>query len=571
MRINRFLIILLALITVAGSADGQRRSRKSKSTRTTKTTAVTTSSTTTLRSSQSVQKDKSQNAKEIKETQRKINENAKQTGHQINQLNSLNAEIQEHSAVIGTMKDSLEAINCKISVINDSINKNEARVNVLRKNYAASLRAARSRRKGMSNIAFVFSAETFSQSYRRFRYLTELNKWQADKSKKLKDEVARLNKSKEQLSTLQHAKASSLHQLNTAQQQLQSKQAETSKLVAQLQTEGESLKTYLADKQRKAQELNSELDRIIAEEARIAEERRKKEEARIAEEKRKREEARLAEERRKREEARIAEEKRLAEERRVAEEKRAAEAKQLAEEKRVADEKRQAEEKRLAENKRKKQEVKKEEKKNDEVATVKPGKKSTKSKSKKDKNKKDSSEPIVRQSDLASNVSKPEPAAAPSVVKPSKEIATVQASPDRKLTGSFKDNKGRLLFPVTGSYKVVGTFGRSHHPNLPSIEVQNNGIDIEARPGANARAVFNGRVSAVFQQPGYHNIVIIRHGEYLTVYAGLDRLSVKTGDEVRSGQTLGHIYSDTDDNNRSLLHFEVRRETEKLDPSQWVR
>ncbi|MDO4320216.1 MAG: M23 family metallopeptidase, partial [Bacteroidales bacterium] len=70
---------------------------------------------------------------------------------------------------------------------------------------------------------------------------------------------------------------------------------------------------------------------------------------------------------------------------------------------------------------------------------------------------------------------------------------------------------------------------------------------------------------------GYHNIVIVRHGEYLTVYGGLDRLNVKKGDKLKAGQQLGTIYVDRDDDNRASLHFEIRLEKQKLNPVEWVK
>lgn len=163
--------------------------------------------------------------------------------------------------------------------------------------------------------------------------------------------------------------------------------------------------------------------------------------------------------------------------------------------------------------------------------------------------------------------------AAPAVSVPSAAERRFQekAEANRRLTGSFESNKGRLLFPVAGNYNVVGTFGRSRHANLAKVEIENSGIDIETSPGANARAVFDGTVSSIFFMDGYHNIVMVRHGEYLTVYTNLDRLSVKKGDKVKAGQTLGHIFTDTSDENRTVLHFEVRKERAKLNPLNWVK
>lgn len=137
-------------------------------------------------------------------------------------------------------------------------------------------------------------------------------------------------------------------------------------------------------------------------------------------------------------------------------------------------------------------------------------------------------------------------------------------APDRKLTGSFAANKGRLLFPVTGRYRIIRRFGTQPHPTLRHVTVDNSGIDIQTAPGSAVRSVFEGTVSAIFRQEGFGNIVMIRHGSYLTVYAGLASVSVSKGEKVATGRTIGTL---ADEN----LHFEVRKERQKLNPSAWVR
>ena len=128
-----------------------------------------------------------------------------------------------------------------------------------------------------------------------------------------------------------------------------------------------------------------------------------------------------------------------------------------------------------------------------------------------------------------------------------------------------------MLFPVTGKYKIVSTFGQHKHPELKYVKVNNNGIDIEAQPGAMARAIFDGKVSAVFPQDGYHTVVMVRHGKYLSIYVNLSEIYIRKGDTLKAGDAIGKIYSDPDDGGRTILHFEVRREKDKLDPQQWVK
>lgn len=135
------------------------------------------------------------------------------------------------------------------------------------------------------------------------------------------------------------------------------------------------------------------------------------------------------------------------------------------------------------------------------------------------------------------------------------------------LPGSFADAKGRLMFPVAGRYTITGTFGRGTHAGLA---VDNSGIDIAVAPGSQARAVYDGTVATIFEAKSYHNVIIVRHGDYLTVYAGLGPVNVTRGSKVSAGQSLGTIYTD-DVVGRTELHFEVRHERDKLNPLAWVK
>lgn len=134
------------------------------------------------------------------------------------------------------------------------------------------------------------------------------------------------------------------------------------------------------------------------------------------------------------------------------------------------------------------------------------------------------------------------------------------------MSGSFQSNKGRLLFPVNGKYRIIRGFGVQKHPELSHAETNNNGIDIEVSPNTKARAIFDGTVSAIFVQPGYNTIVMLRHGSYISIYAGLTGVAVRKGEKVKAGQILGTVASDVDNDNRAILHFEIRRERESSTP-----
>jgi len=142
---------------------------------------------------------------------------------------------------------------------------------------------------------------------------------------------------------------------------------------------------------------------------------------------------------------------------------------------------------------------------------------------------------------------------------------------EQTLSSSFADNKGKLPFPLNGNFKIVSYFGIHQHKELSKIETKNNGIDIETTPGNEAKAVFNGVVSRVFTLPGYNNSIIIRHGNYLTLYSNLKQVYIKQGDAIKTGQPVGKIYTDSEKGNSTLLHFEIWKEQTKLDPLSWIK
>ena len=141
---------------------------------------------------------------------------------------------------------------------------------------------------------------------------------------------------------------------------------------------------------------------------------------------------------------------------------------------------------------------------------------------------------------------------------------------DRELSGSFEKNKGKLPLPIQGQYRIVGHFGLQKHPEFKYLDKNNLGIDIETTPGTKARAIFDGEVARVFSFGGAEKAVMIRHGNYYTVYTGLIEVYVKAGDKVKIRQDLGVIYSDPKDNNRTRLSFQIRKEMEKLNPELWL-
>jgi septal ring factor EnvC (AmiA/AmiB activator) len=145
-----------------------------------------------------------------------------------------------------------------------------------------------------------------------------------------------------------------------------------------------------------------------------------------------------------------------------------------------------------------------------------------------------------------------------------------EMTPEEKLaSGQFEQNKRRLPWPVERGV-ITDHFGVHEHPVLKNIQVKNNGVDISTAQGSKARAVFAGEVSKVFMVSGGNSAVIIRHGKYLTVYSNLVNVQVKSGDKVAIKQILGTISTDAEDDNKTMLKFQIWRENVKLDPEDWI-
>jgi septal ring factor EnvC (AmiA/AmiB activator) len=136
-----------------------------------------------------------------------------------------------------------------------------------------------------------------------------------------------------------------------------------------------------------------------------------------------------------------------------------------------------------------------------------------------------------------------------------------------KLTANFEDNKGHLPWPVDRGV-ITGSFGIHPHPALRGIMVNNNGVDINAAKGANARAVFEGQVTRVLTLPGSY-AVLVQHGDYWSVYSNLAEVTVHAGDKVQAKQSLGTVRSD-DDDAKAELHLEIWKGQSRQNPADWL-
>lgn len=156
-------------------------------------------------------------------------------------------------------------------------------------------------------------------------------------------------------------------------------------------------------------------------------------------------------------------------------------------------------------------------------------------------------------------------------LKEEKDRARQQNMPqeDVKLSGSFESNKGKLPIPITGPYLIVGEYGVQNVAGMKDVKQNNLGIDIQGQDGAQARAVFDGTVSSIFQQGKGQIGVLIRHGSYISVYCNLSETRLKKGDKVKTSDIVGNVQ--TSEDGTPILHFQLHKESTRLNPSDWLR
>lgn len=139
----------------------------------------------------------------------------------------------------------------------------------------------------------------------------------------------------------------------------------------------------------------------------------------------------------------------------------------------------------------------------------------------------------------------------------------------QKISTAFEKNKGELPWPITDGI-ITRKFGENTHPVLKGIKINNNGVDISATENSKVRCIFEGIARKVVSIPGANLTVIVRHGNYLTVYSNLIDVDVEPGDRIARGQIIGRVFGDRS-NHENVLHLEIYHENKKLNPEDWLR
>jgi len=153
------------------------------------------------------------------------------------------------------------------------------------------------------------------------------------------------------------------------------------------------------------------------------------------------------------------------------------------------------------------------------------------------------------------------------VEETSKGARPADAGASLVLSGRLEQNKGRLPLPVRGGV-IVDRFGIHDHPTQKGVKINNKGVNLACKEGSTVSSVFEGEVRRVFLVPGMGSSVIIRHGNYLSVYSNLKQVNIAQGDKVTTGQAIGVASGES--SGQTTVHFELWHESDNLNPEEWV-
>jgi murein hydrolase activator len=141
-------------------------------------------------------------------------------------------------------------------------------------------------------------------------------------------------------------------------------------------------------------------------------------------------------------------------------------------------------------------------------------------------------------------------------------------TPEGKLSNSFRESRGSLPWPVSNG-QVTNKFGRQPHPLAPDLFIDNSGVDIQTPNNCQVKSIYKGEVVRVFDMPTYQNCVMVKHGDYFTVYSYLKSVNVREGMEITAGQSIGVSgYDET--HGYSLINLQIWHYQNKQNPQNWL-
>ena len=493
-----------------------------------------------------LQGQRSQIQKKIKEQEQALKKNQADVKQRLNTLITLNTQIDERQKNIDGIQKDINNINGNIDILNAQLKTLEQQLADRKTKYIQSMRYLAKHRNVQDKLMFIFSAKSFTQMYRRLRFVREYADFQKAQGEMVIAKQAQVDGKQTQLKQVKGEKNNLLYKGKKEKEALEGQQEEQKKVVASLQNQQKTIQKVIAEQRQKDAALNAQIDKLVAIE--VAKAR-----------------ARAAEEARRKAAAKAEAQRKAAE---IARKKAEAEAEARENARRIADAK--AHEAKL---------------KAEAVAAAQAAEQARKAQQTADETKKKQAALAAAQAaqmkrEAAEQAAREAEAQRVAVEKKAKveasrqkqEIAEAQkeaesserlSSMDRMISGGFEANRGRLPMPITGAYKVVSHFGQYNVSGLKGVTLDNKGINIQGNPGCSARAIYDGEVSAVFGYAG-SMVVMLRHGTFISVYANLKSVSVSRGQKVKPRQVLGAVGTD------NILQFQLRKETSKLNPEVWL-
>lgn len=474
--------------------------------------------------------------KKIKQQELALKANKEDVAKRLKDLLLINGEIDENQQHIEGIQKDIHHIEGNIDILKTQLSTLTEQLKDRQAKYIRSMRYMASNRTMQDKLMFIFSAKNFYQMYRRLRFVKEYVQYQKAQGEAVKAKQIQIDAKHHQLQQVRGQKNNLLYKGQQERTKLEANKGQQQNIVAGLQQQQKTIQAVIDDQRKKDAALNAQIDRMVEIEiakarARAAAEAKRKAELAAAEKKRReaeiarkkaaaeaaaRENARRIEEARQREmAAKEAARKAAAAEQAARQAQREQAAKDAATAKAVAEQR--AKEAEVA-----RQAAERKEKVDAERAKVE----------------------ITKVEEQQENIQK---------------FSTV----DRMMNNGFESNRGRLPMPITGSYKIVSHFGQYNVEGLKGVTLDNKGINIMGQNGCQARAVYDGEVSAVLSYGG-STVVMLRHGAYISVYANLKSASVSRGQKVSTRQILGVVGID------NILQFQLRKERTKLNPEAWL-
>lgn len=534
-----FLLSLLALTVLVMPAQQKRTGTKAKTTAQTRKTSTarkkapakktTTKKKTTSRkkatakkdtysnaSIRGLQKQRSQIQQKIKQQEKALRANQADVKKRLQNLMVINTEIGERQKNINNIQKDITHIESNMDILKAQLETLEKQLAERKARYIKSMSFVTRQHTFQDRLMFILSAHDFSQMYRRMRFVREYAAYQRVQGEAVKAKQAQVDEKHRQLVTVRGHKSNLLAKGEQERKVLEGRQTEQQNVVASLQKQQKTIQQVIAQQRKKDEQLNAEIDRQIAIEVEKARKR-------AAEEARKKAQAEAARKRA----VELARKKAQAEAEARENARRIAEAKAREQRLKEAAEQASAKQRARAEQAAREAEADREAAERKAEADARRNKKEIES------------------------------------VREDVQEMSLMTSVDRKLSGSFEANRGRLPMPITGSYRVVSHFGQYNVEGLKGVKLDNKGINILGQPGARARSIYDGEVSAVFGFSG-SMVVMVRHGSYISVYCNLSSVSVSRGQKVSTRQALGTVGRD------NILQFQLRHNMAKLNPESWI-